>query len=219
MLLVSAEVGPFKSVEKAEEVEIEDGVTVLVGMNEAGKTVFLQALQKSDDVFDIEKFKPVDDYPRKNLNAYERRHATSPERVTKLTYRLSDEEAEELNKSQNVALPHGFQFSISHKYDNGRTIGIEIDEKPVLASLAASPNLSTEFRDAIRPLKSLREVAGAIGNLGLNDADKDLASATAKRVAVADKAKWQEVVALEVWGWLASRTPKFMYFGDYEVLR
>jgi predicted ATP-dependent endonuclease of OLD family len=61
MRLISATVGPIKSIEKAADVKINDGVTVLVGMNESGKTVFLQALQKSDDVLGIDKFDPVDD--------------------------------------------------------------------------------------------------------------------------------------------------------------
>ena len=75
MYLVSAKVGPFKSIEKPIDVKIEKGISVLVGMNEAGKTVFLQVLQKSADVFGTAKFDPVDDYPRKNLNDYERRRA------------------------------------------------------------------------------------------------------------------------------------------------
>jgi len=56
MLLVSATVGPFKSIDKPETVSIEEAVTVLVGMNEAGKTVFLQALEKSADVLNAAGF-------------------------------------------------------------------------------------------------------------------------------------------------------------------
>ena len=46
MLLISSTVGPFRSISSAQLVQIDPTVTVLVGMNEAGKTVFLQALQK-----------------------------------------------------------------------------------------------------------------------------------------------------------------------------
>ena len=49
MLLVFAKVGPFKSIDLAQLVEVNERVTVLVGMNEAGKTVFLQALEKSQE--------------------------------------------------------------------------------------------------------------------------------------------------------------------------
>lgn len=70
MLLVSAKVGPFKSINVPQSVAIDSAVTVLVGMNEAGKTVFLQALKKSRDALGLAGFDPVDDYPRKDLPPY-----------------------------------------------------------------------------------------------------------------------------------------------------
>ena len=39
MLLSKAKVGPFKSINDPQTVAIDPNVTVLVGMNEAGKTV------------------------------------------------------------------------------------------------------------------------------------------------------------------------------------
>lgn len=65
MLLVSAKVGPFRSINTAQAVAIDSEVTVFIGMNEAGKTVFLKALHKSLDAMGNEKFDPVEDYPRK----------------------------------------------------------------------------------------------------------------------------------------------------------
>src|SRR5437764_1090404 len=122
MQLVSATVGPFKSIESPTEVKIEESVTVLVGMNEAGKTVFLQALQKSNDVFGVAKFDHIDDYPRKNLNAYERRHATTPDNATVLTYKLTESEVAETNALLHTTLPKDFLFAITHKYNNRRSI-------------------------------------------------------------------------------------------------
>ena len=49
MFLISAKVESFKSINTPQTVLIDDEVTVLVGMNEAGKTVFLKALEKSND--------------------------------------------------------------------------------------------------------------------------------------------------------------------------
>ena len=69
MFLVSAEVGPFKSIGKSQRVDIGQLATVFVGTNESGKTVFLQALEKSADVTGSAQFNPVDDYPRRHLPA------------------------------------------------------------------------------------------------------------------------------------------------------
>ena len=57
MRLASATVGPFKSISNAQTVTL-DQITVFVGMNEAGKTVFLQALQKSRDALNLAKPEP-----------------------------------------------------------------------------------------------------------------------------------------------------------------
>jgi predicted ATP-dependent endonuclease of OLD family len=118
MRLVSAKVGPYKSIEKPIDVQIGSGVTVFVGMNESGKTVFLEALQKSDDVFGLAKFDHVDDYTRKNLGTYEKRHEKTPDTATVLTYEITDKEAEEINRSLHTQLRGKFQFSIFHDYKN-----------------------------------------------------------------------------------------------------
>jgi len=44
MKLITAQVGPFKSINSPQVVDIENDVTVFVGMNEAGKTVFYKHL-------------------------------------------------------------------------------------------------------------------------------------------------------------------------------
>jgi len=47
MLLTTASVKVFKSIEGSGNISIDPDVTVLVGQNEAGKTAFLKALHKA----------------------------------------------------------------------------------------------------------------------------------------------------------------------------
>lgn len=82
MFLISAKVGPFKSIDTPQTVVIDDEVTVLVGMNEAGKTVFLKALEKSNDALGLAKFEPLYDYPIKELLKYQKKHDKNPDSVT-----------------------------------------------------------------------------------------------------------------------------------------
>jgi predicted ATP-dependent endonuclease of OLD family len=63
VILMQAVVGPYRSINTAQSVDIDAHVTVLVGMNEAGKTVFLKALHKANDAQGKELFNPTDDYP------------------------------------------------------------------------------------------------------------------------------------------------------------
>lgn len=110
MKLVSAKVGPFRSINTVQDVVIDPEVTVFVGMNEAGKTVFLKALHKSLDAMDVEEFDPVEDYPRKDYSAYMKRHATEPEAATALTYQPTDDLITKINSELHTNLQPGFQF-------------------------------------------------------------------------------------------------------------
>jgi recombinational DNA repair ATPase RecF len=88
--IVSAKLGPFRSINTAQVLTIDPKVTVLVGMNEAGKTVALKALHKSRSAIGDEKFDLVEDYPRKDLSSYLRRHLQSPEVAVVSTYELNE---------------------------------------------------------------------------------------------------------------------------------
>ena len=114
MKLVSAKVGPFRSINTAQNVVIDPEVTVFVGMNEAGKTVFLKALHKSLDALDAEKFDPVEDYPRKDYSAYMKRHATEPEAATTLTYQAEDDLIAKINSELHTNLQPDLVFSFTH---------------------------------------------------------------------------------------------------------
>lgn len=218
MRLVSANIGPFKSIEQPAEVSIEEHVTVLVGMNEAGKTVFLQALQKSADVFKLARFDHVDDYPRKNLNNYEKKHDTQPDTASVLTYQLTDFEVDEINRELHTKLPKEFQFSVHHDYLNKLTIYLSADHKPVVDEIAKDKSLSAEFRAALKKASSFNDIPASVGTLTLTDAEKTLLESINQRIAKA-KASWRDdTIGYEVWQWLGSRVPRFMYFGDYEVL-
>src|SRR5947208_1176856 len=108
MFLVSAEIGPFKSIARPQKVLIDETVTVFVGMNEAGKTVFLKALEKSNDALGIAHFDPLKDYPRKDLPRYFKQHQAEPAQASKLTYQLSDAEVAQLNNDLHTEIKAGF---------------------------------------------------------------------------------------------------------------
>ncbi|MBW8759500.1 MAG: hypothetical protein JF586_18025 [Burkholderiales bacterium] len=103
MILVSAQIGPFRSMNTVQTVKIDPEVTVFVGMNEAGKTVVLKALQKCDDALDEDEFNVIEDYPRKDLTTYTKKHASAPAAVAELTYRLDDSLARSSRQARRPA--------------------------------------------------------------------------------------------------------------------
>jgi predicted ATP-dependent endonuclease of OLD family len=215
VLLTSAKVGPFKSINQPQPVPIDPKVTVLVGMNEAGKTVFLQALEKSNDAINLAKFDPVDDYPRKDLSSYLKRHSSRPDVVTELTYSLATKEISALNKELTLALKANFSFSVTHKYDNAITIGIAVDEKPLIASLAKASGLSTDTAQSVAKATAIRQIPDLLKDLSLTEDDKKFLSSISARIGKTD---WASVPAWEAWKYLAARIPKFLYFSDYDLL-
>jgi len=68
MKLIKARVQNYRSIKDTGEFDIEELKTILVGPNEAGKTVLLQALQKLNRPEGVDGFDDIRDYPRSLYN-------------------------------------------------------------------------------------------------------------------------------------------------------
>lgn len=215
MLLTSVTVGPFKSISDPQTVKIDKSVTVLVGMNEAGKTVFLQALEKSRDVLNLAKFNHIHDYPRKDLPQYLRQHKTKAIQVTKLSYQLTEDEIRALNEEFHTEIGAGFSFSVSHYYDNDIQVDIDVSEQPVLKLLSEHPSLSSDAATVLKKASTIRAIPEILKSISLTEHDQAFLADLEARIA---KTQWPSVVEDEVWTWLEARIPKFVYFSEYELL-
>ena len=213
MILVSAKVGPFRSMNSVQIVAVDPAVTVFVGMNEAGKTVLLKALQKSADALGEESFGPVEDYPRKDLSAYLKNHKTQADVAISLTYALSDDEIGRVNAKLGTSLESGHQLVLSHKYDNTKIIDLTVDELPLIEAFAAT--LSTDAAATLTDCKSLRSIPDLLTGTSLTDADQVFLQDLNVRIAAS---KWNQVSQWEAWSLIAPDVPKFLYFSDYDLL-
>ena len=68
MRLVKARIQNYRSIIDTGVFEIEDLKTIMVGPNEAGKTVVLRALQQLNKPKDVAGFEALRDYPRSKYN-------------------------------------------------------------------------------------------------------------------------------------------------------
>lgn len=213
MILVSAQVGPFRSMNTAQTIQIDPAVTVFVGMNEAGKTVLLKALHKSDDALGDEVFDPVEDYPRKDLTAYQKQHRTNPSAATVLTYALNESEVGLINEKLGTNLKAGHTLSLTHKYDNTRVIGLAVSEAQTVSAIAKT--FSTDAASAVANCKSLRSIPAALADVGLTEEDKVALTVVTTRIAAT---KWDNVCQFEAWSAIKGLIPKYLYFSDYDLL-
>jgi hypothetical protein len=215
MLLVSVTVSPFKSINDLQTVAIDAAVTVLVGMNESGKTVFLQSLEKSNDALGVARFNPIEDYPRKDLPSYLRKHKLEAQVVTYLTYRLTDGEVLEMNSAIRTRLQPGFTFTVVHYYDNTISADIRVEEGPVIETLLAASTLSSDALAALKCAGSIRSIPELLSKVSLTEEDKAFLGSVQERIS---RSREESVVKSEAWGWLEPRVPRFLYFGEYELL-
>jgi predicted ATPase len=217
MLLSNAEVKSFKSIENSGEVIIDPKVTILVGQNESGKTAFLQALHKSASVEPNVKFNITEDYPRKNLNAYEREHTSNPAVVTELTYTLNKEEISLINSDLGFELFSNFSFTLYYKYNNRSTVSITVPEKAFVTNLVNNSGLTVEKKEAVSKSDSIRKLIKELEDLDLNGEENDfLESLKAK---FTENENWHSVLSLYIWTkHINPRIPQFLYFDDYRVL-
>jgi len=68
MKLVKAQVKNYRSIIDSGPFDVERTKTILVGPNEAGKTVLLRALQQINPPDDVPKFEALRDYPRSHYS-------------------------------------------------------------------------------------------------------------------------------------------------------
>ncbi|WP_435055029.1 AAA family ATPase [Micromonospora aurantiaca (nom. illeg.)] len=220
MRLIRAQVFKYKAIEDSNEVAIDDQVTVLVGINESGKSAFLEALNKSRPAVSDVEFDYISDYPRRDLVIYEAQHKTKPAEVTELTYRLSVAEVAAVNEDVGFdLLDESFIFSVTHNYGNGVTIGIEVDrEASFVESIVDASPLTSDIKEKVRSAGGIRQLIAALESEDLNEQGASfLQSLTGKYTP--DKVNWPSLLENYVWRkHLSPHIPRFLYFSDYNIL-
>lgn len=213
MQLVSAQIGPFRSINTTQALVVDPAVTVLVGMNEAGKTVLLKALQKAGDALAQDSFNPVEDYPRRDLSAYLKQHPTDPASAVVLNYELAEVEVQTINKKLGTTLKPGHKLSVTHKYDNNQSIAISVDQAAFAKSLVKS--FSTDAVAALKGCDDIRKIPEILSGVSLTEADQAALATINTRITAA---KWDDVANWEAWQTVKGSIPKFLYFSDYDLL-
>lgn len=219
--LTKATIHRYKSIETNQSFNIEDDVTVLVGMNESGKTSLLEALAKvnyfeEDDTF---KFNMTHDFPRKQKKAVEKSGET-PIAVT-LTYILSDKLIQLIETDIGIKIKTK-EITYSKDYcSKGTFSGISVDMNAFLSAKLKKLGDGTE--------KYLDDFSSAKNETDFNNviAAAKSSGETAECIKLLETLK---IYFQNSWNWnnpieeyicrvhIKNNIPKFMYYDDYYML-
>lgn len=216
MKLKKVVIHKYKSVSDKQEFLVEDDITILVGMNESGKTSALEVVAKTNYFQPDEQFKfsLTHDYPRKEKKKVDKT-GEDPEAVT-CYYEIDDNLFEKIENEIGKGALHSKEFSTTTKYGNGNTWGgVKVDRKKFVAQKTKELGISSnalneklEKVNTIEELKSLKsEYTEEKYTQGISTLDKFFKN----------EWKWEsdpisEYVARK---YLKPNKPKFLYYDEY----
>ena len=214
-------INKYKSIQKAQTINIDPAITTIVGMNESGKTSFLTALAKTnyfiadkDFEFDI-----IEDYPRRELIDFQ----SSDEdcEIVKCDYEISSELLKLIEAEIGKGVFTVKEFSHSHYYKKKATTfsGISANQKKFLELKVQDYTLTNDTKETIIKCNSLNEVAAITAVEG----DLDLPAFKADIKKIIDGGfdpAWVNLLESYITRkWIKAKMPKFWYFDDYYPLR
>ncbi len=212
-------VNKYKSIQQTQIVEIDPAITTVVGMNESGKTSFLEAIAKTnyfnnDPVF---KFDKTQDYPRNELIDFE--NTSEDCEVIKCDYEISQELLKQIENDigKGVFTVKEFSSSCYYKQNKQTFSGISADLKKYLEMKVEGYTLSEATKAKITNSTSLAEIA----KIEAAGGDDELATFKAEIKKIIENAYPDWANNLDGYiakKWINPKIPKYWYFDDYYPL-
>lgn len=121
MLLKNVRILKYKSIEVPQVFEVDPLITILVGMNESGKTSVLECIAKTNYFQDDDDFmfSVTRDYPRKEKKKLDK-SGEDPSAII-CTYTLSSHELADLASKYGDNTLNGTDFHITYSYSGKQT--------------------------------------------------------------------------------------------------
>jgi predicted ATP-dependent endonuclease of OLD family len=155
MKLKEVTIHKYKSFESEQKFDLENDITILVGMNESGKTSALEAIAKTRYFQNDKKFKfnATHDYPRKDKKRMEK-NGENPKAITCI-YEIDDDLKQSIEKEMGKGVLKSTTFSVTTKYDNGSRISISVDTKKFIEHKTKGLGISSEtLNDKLLKIKN-----------------------------------------------------------------
>lgn len=219
MKLKDVTIHKYKSIESDQNFQVENDVTVLVGMNESGKTSILEALAKSNYFQKDSKFQynTTHDYPRKEKKKLDK-SGEDPLAIScvytipkKLSDEITNDVGKEVFKNEDV--------KVSHKFSNKRTWeNVKVDFKKFVEGKTSQLGISSKaLNDKVLACKNITDLEAVISEY---KDDNIVNGLTSLKKYFENKWDWKhdpigEYIART---YLLQNLPKFLYYDEYYAL-
>ena len=220
--LIKANIIRYKCIETEQSFDVEDDVTVLVGMNESGKTSILEALAKTQYFETDEKFtfNMIHDFPRKQKKSVDKT-GEIPDAV-KLEYQVDNNVLHEIYKELGIK-PLNNKFSVTYYYDNHRTWELswintlEFMKEKIVSLEFENQDLSSSLQN-VSNKSQFKKVLENKNEMGYSE--DDIKKLDSLKVFFKDTNSWEKspIDEFVVFKYLITNLPKFMYYDDYYSL-
>ena len=216
--LKRVKINKYKCINSEQEFQLDDGITILVGKNESGKTAVLEAIAKTN-YFTKDKtftFNKTLDYPRRELKSYEKSGEIA--KVVTCTYQLGDDIRKQIAEDVGKGVFNLTRFENTTKYDNKSLwMGIGSDKSKFYKHQFAKHGIKeNEFKKSVMQAGSISELAELAK--GIEGENEKKFIETIKPYFQNDW-KWEDPLAEYVARkWLKPKLPKFLYYSDYYSL-
>ncbi len=211
MQLVRAHITNYRSVEDSGEFAIEPDVTCLVGKNESGKTADLQALYRLNPVEASAVFDEVVDFPSRLTR--QRKQAGKKIPAVSASFLLTEDEIATIEGDLGAGALVGPEFTVTTGYRYaGPTVAFRTDEAAIVRHLASQLDLALGAHPAVAEASTIAGFFAALQAI-----DQPSASVTNMITRITE---WRDqradlyLLDKYLYPWL----PKFVYFGDYDVI-
>jgi len=218
MKLKKATVHKYKSFESDQTFDVQEDVTILVGMNESGKTSVLEAIGKTNYFQNDKKFKfnTTHDYPRRQKKAMDKSGET-PNAIT-CVYSIDETLKKAISTQLGANVFTMNELSVTTKYDNNSTWNnIEADYQAFIKNKTKELGINSKaLTDKLLKVKNKSTLDALIGEYK----DEGIIAGLEKlRHFYVNSWNWanpiKEYIARVI---LKPAIPKFLYYDEYYSL-
>ncbi|MFT4032559.1 MAG: AAA family ATPase [Siphonobacter sp.] len=219
MKLKDVTIHKYKSIESDQTFQVEDDVTVLVGMNESGKTSILEALAKSNYFQKDNKFQfnTTHDYPRKEKKKLDK-SGEDPYAIS-CVYTIPQTLLAEISKDVGNGVFIQIEVKVSHKFSNKISFeNIQVDFQKFVESKTTLLGISSKtLNDKILTCKNVSSLDTVIAEYK----DENIVNGlTSLKKYFKNDWNWEndpigEYIART---YLLPNLPKFLYYDEYYAL-